>query len=106
MRPHSADMMIMLWDTDVSDYDESSMTPEQVAQKRANYLNDLFYVINVTKAAGVKYITISGPNLLGEGPYFNVFLPSYIVNKKTMLEEYVAMQRKNEFVTLSNMSNT
>lgn len=89
----SADMVLLFWDTDVSDYDESSMTSEEVTEKRSKYLEDLTYVINVVKSAGVSYIAMSGPNLLGEATIFTFLLPPYIVGKKKMLNEYVEINR-------------
>lgn len=61
------DVVLLFWDSDISNYDEYTMTVEQIYHKRMYYAQNLTYVINTTLEAGVKYMAVGGPGFLGEG---------------------------------------
>ncbi len=85
---NSSDMVILFWDSDCSNIDESILNQDQINEIRANYRSNLTQVIEAVKAAGVKYMAVSGPNLLGEGPNSplrHVFFPSFVNDKTNML---------------------
>eukprot|EP01040_Poterioochromonas_malhamensis_P012614 gene12614-13806_t len=91
---NSSDMVILFWDSDCSNIDESILNQDQINEIRANYRSNLTQVIEAVKAAGVKYMAVSGPNLLGEGPNSplrHVFFPSFVNDKTNMLNAYRAM---------------
>lgn len=84
----SADMVILYWDTDVSDYNEYAMADEEIAIKRSYYRSNLTAVINAVQAANVSKMAISGPTILGEGLFFRQYLYVSRENKKSMLNDY------------------
>jgi hypothetical protein len=85
-KPHA---LLMLWDTDCSDVDESDMSAEEVAGVRAAFVSDLRYVINATLSAGTMYMAVGSPSLLGEGGWLgDTLLESKFKNKQGMLDEY------------------
>lgn len=92
--PHSADMVILFWDSDISDLFESQLTSEEIQLKRQTYFNDIIYVINAVKEAGVPYIAIAGPTVLGGGLCCDSILPVIIRNKREMLKDYLQMNQE------------
>eukprot|EP01040_Poterioochromonas_malhamensis_P004951 gene4951-5311_t len=87
----SADMVILYWDTDVSDYYEGDMSLEEVTLKRESYKSNLTAVINYVKAAGVSKMAVAGPTILGEGPFLYKQFMAARKNKKSMLNDYRQM---------------
>ncbi len=84
------DALFLFWDSDCSDINEYGMTAAQKATNRYYYQQNLTYVINSTLNAGVKYMAVAGPALLGEQP----FLTHHAFWRKiSMLEDYRAMNR-------------
>jgi len=59
------DAVVLYWDSDVSDVDESDMTPDEVRRLRAAYERDVSAVLERLAAAGA-YVVMSGPTLIGE----------------------------------------
>lgn len=84
------DTLFLLWDTDCSDTNENDMTSEEVAQTRATYMENVRYVINATLVAGTQQVIVSGPILLGEGPWFN---KQKFLHKASMLQDYIHMNQ-------------
>lgn len=59
--------VVLYWDSDVSDVDESGMTPDEVRTLRAAYERDLRAVASRLLISGA-YVVMSGPTLIGEQP--------------------------------------
>lgn len=76
--------VILFWDSDCSNVDESTMTPAQVRCVRANYTSHLAACVRTVLSAGV-HMAVAGPELLGEGP---LGLPPRFHNKTNMLNDY------------------
>ena len=72
---------ILFWDSDCSNIDESTMTPAQVAELRANYSLHVYQTIELVVDAG-SLLAVAGPELLGEGP---IGLQPRFQNKTDML---------------------
>jgi len=81
--------VILFWDSDCSNVDESLLTPAQVAQLRANYSATLLATERLVLAATPR-LAVAGPELLGEGP---LFLPARFANKTAMLDDYRVLTR-------------
>jgi lysophospholipase L1-like esterase len=62
------DAVVLYWDSDVSDVDERTMTPDGVRQVRAAYEADLRAVIDRLVASGA-HVVVSGPTVIGERPH-------------------------------------
>jgi isoamyl acetate esterase len=62
------DAVVLYWDSDVSDVDESDMAPDDVHHLRAAYERDVVAVLERLVASGA-YVVMSGPTLLGERPH-------------------------------------
>ena len=76
--------VILFWDSDCSNIDESKLTPQQVVQLRANYSANLLATERLILAATPR-LAVAGPELLGEGP---IGLPDRFANKTQMLDDY------------------
>lgn len=63
---YDPDGVILFWDSDVSNYDESTMTDEDVKELRYNYTLNLISVTQEILSSG-SLLAISGPEVLGEG---------------------------------------
>lgn len=86
---HDGDAVIMFWDSDVSDIDETVLTYEEVVELRARYVANLRYVVNATlNYPTVRFLAIAGPGLLGEGP---ILLSPRFRGKDPMLDAYLAL---------------
>jgi hypothetical protein len=81
--------VILFWDSDCSNIDESTLTPQQVAQLRANYSANLLATERLILAATPR-LAVAGPELLGEGP---LGLPGRFANKTQMLDDYRVLTR-------------
>lgn len=89
---HNAAGLILLWDSDVSNVDESTMNSTEIASTREAYMNDLRQVLQDTIAYGTDVIAVAGPNLLGERPWDSVWASSvWYWDKVQMLNDYRAM---------------
>ena len=64
LHPHA---VVLYWDSDVSDVDESSMAPGEVRTLREAYESDLREVLRRLVASGA-HVVVSGPTLIGERP--------------------------------------
>jgi lysophospholipase L1-like esterase len=60
--------VVLYWDSDVSDVDESRMMPSQVRDRRAAYERDLVDVLQRLCSSGA-HVIVSGPTLIGEQPH-------------------------------------
>lgn len=87
---HNPDAVILFWDSDCSDINESLLNATQVAQVRAAYTSTLESVVNSTLSySTVKYMAIAGPGLLGENPNAVLaFHPVRFDGKEDMLDAY------------------
>lgn len=80
----SPQYVILFWDTDCSDTDESTMDAEQIMELRDNYRKNLIEVCTRIKNTG-SLLAISSPGLLGEGW---IGLPQRFAKKTEMLDAY------------------
>lgn len=87
---HKPDALFLLWDTDCSDTNEADMTNDEVVELRSQYEENVRYVINSTLAVGAKFVIVSGPVLLGEGPWF---MKHKFKGKEQMLEDYININK-------------
>jgi hypothetical protein len=78
------DAYMLYWDSDNSDISEAGMTADQVKELRGTYVANLQKVIDMIKSQG-KYLVVSGPEVLGEGP---LGMPQRFWGKVDMLNEY------------------
>ena len=88
--------VILFWDSDCSNVDESSMSSEEVTNLRANYSANVQSV--TTKILSYPSLSkncfaIAGPEVLGEGITYNPFEPSRFRGKEDMLNDYRAMTK-------------
>jgi len=82
----SPSAVILFWDSDCSDVDESTMSSEQVAELRANYTQNLIATCErIFAYPTVTHLAIAGPEVLGEGP---IGTPDRFKNKTQMLDDY------------------
>ena len=81
--------VVLFWDSDCSNIDESVLTPQQVAALRANYSANLLATERLVLAATPR-LAVAGPELLGEGP---LGLPGRFANKTQMLDDYRVLTR-------------
>jgi len=73
--------VILFWDSDCSDIDESTMTPDEVTELRDQYKANVLEVCSrIIKFESVSGLAVGGPVLLGEGP-ITVLLPPRMLNK-------------------------
>ena len=66
LKNYTPDAVILFWDSDCSDVDESTMSEGQVTELRANYTANLVDVVTQILGSG-SLLAISGPEVLGEG---------------------------------------
>ena len=85
------DLVLMHWDTDVSDVDESQLTEAQVVSLRGTYEENLHFVVSELLRNN-SFVILSGPGLLGEGE-ISLFLPNRFANKNKMLDDYRNINR-------------
>lgn len=86
VQPH--DFVLLFWDSDCSDIDEYSMTPEQKTELRAAYMLHVQQTIEIIREFTM-YVSIAGPELLGEGPQSDPsFSCGHWEHKTEMLEDY------------------
>ena len=90
---HNPNAVILLWDSDASDVDESLLTEEQVTELRGNYTETLRLVVNATLAwPSVEYFAMAGPCVYGsEGPLFK---PRRFWDKNSVFDEYRDLNRQ------------
>ena len=60
--------LLLVWDSDVSDVDESILPSVQVQLLRHNYDMNVRYVLKSVQAKGIHVLGMGGPGLLGEIP--------------------------------------
>jgi lysophospholipase L1-like esterase len=78
--------VVLYWDSDVSDVNETGMKPDEVRMLRTAYETDLRAVVSRLTDSGT-YVVMSGPTLIGEQPHHR--------NKKdAQLDAYRAMNRR------------
>jgi hypothetical protein len=73
--------MILFWDSDVSDVDETLLSAAEIAIVRAAYETDVRYVVGEALKGGA-YVALSGPALLLK------------LNKTAMIDAYTAINRR------------
>jgi len=78
--PHA---IVLFWDSDVSNYEESLMTIEEIKVHRENYRNMLGKVLDRLKEHS-EYVLVTGPTLYGE-------LTRGTNAKDGMVEDYLSM---------------
>ena len=66
------DAIILYWDSDVSDVDESKMTEEEVVDLRSKYKEDLSFILSQL-VSNITFVAVAGPGILGNSN-FCVFL--------------------------------
>jgi hypothetical protein len=59
------DAVILYWDSDVSDVDESKMTLSEIDDLRFKYRTDLSYILSEL-ARNITYVAVAGPGILGQ----------------------------------------
>ncbi len=64
----SPSAVVLYWDSDCSDVDESGLGPDQVANLRAEYVRQLDAVLERLRQSGAA-VLVTGPTLLGERPH-------------------------------------
>ena len=88
--------VILFWDSDISDINESILHPDQKTALRENYKSALRSVGNKILATG-SLLVIVGPGLLGEGPIIlndnSAFIDVY-ASKNEMLNDYREMNEE------------
>lgn len=89
---HNPDALILFWDSDASDVDESVLNSTQVTSLRANYMTTLRLVVNTTLSyPTIKYMAIAGPGVYGsEGP---LFAPKRFDGKTDVFNAYREMNK-------------
>lgn len=59
------DAIILYWDSDVSDVDESKMTSDEVDELRDKYKEDLSYLLSQL-VPNITFVAVAGPGILGD----------------------------------------
>ena len=59
--PHA---VILYWDSDVSDVDESKMTADEVDDLRTQYRDNLSFTLSQL-VLNISYVAVAGPGILG-----------------------------------------
>ena len=59
------DAVILYWDSDVSDVDESKMSVTEVEDLRLKYRTDLSYILTEL-VRNITYVAVAGPGILGQ----------------------------------------
>lgn len=59
------DAVILYWDSDVSDVDESKMTSDLVDELRLKYTEDLSFILSEL-VSNITYVAVAGPGILGK----------------------------------------
>ena len=86
---HQSQGLILQWDSDVSDIDESVMTTTQIIHLRQSYEHTLKSTIQRIHATNhTDIIAISGPGVLGEQGIMTLFLSGRFRGKESMLNDY------------------
>jgi lysophospholipase L1-like esterase len=62
------DVVVLYWDSDVSDVDERKLSSEEVSRLRRAYERDLGQVLGGLLAAGAQ-VLVAGPTVIGERPH-------------------------------------
>jgi hypothetical protein len=91
---HNSQGLILQWDSDVSDIDESAMSDTEITILRQNYENNLKSVIERIQANQTDVVALSGPGLLGEPGILQLFLSSRFRGKENMLNDYREMNKQ------------
>ena len=82
---HAPRIVLLYWDSDVSNYDEYEMSNDEIADHRWWYLENLGFVLDRLKEHS-EYILVSGPTLMGEKPRGHNY-------KDRMMEAYLNMNK-------------
>ena len=94
MRTRPIHAVMLLWDSDVSDVDEASMSPQQINSLRDYYRSNITFVVeSLRQQQPDLYISMSGPVLLGEGQghFLSPVSPEKFDQKQSQLDAYVRM---------------
>lgn len=84
--PHA---IVLFWDSDVSNYEEAAMSPDELKGHRLNYRTMLHRTLDRLRDHS-EYTLVTGPALYGE-------LPRGQNIKDKMVEEYLAMNKNASF---------
>jgi lysophospholipase L1-like esterase len=84
--------VIVFYDTDVSDFDDMSLSDEERSYVRGNYTYELTELLSDIQSAGVR-VALSGPGLLSDGNYERM-ISVFGSNKTQMLEDYRLMNKQ------------
>jgi len=90
---HNPQAVVLLWDSDASDVDESVLTADEVTTLRANYMTTLRVFCNTTLSyPSVEYMVMSGPVVYGsEG---TLARPERFNDKSDVYDEYREMNKQ------------
>ena len=88
---HKPDVLFLLFDTDISDTYESKLNSSEVVALRARYEANVKAVVNDSLAAGTQHVVMSGPILLGEGPWMR---KTKFQGKAQMVKDYLALNER------------
>lgn len=59
------DAVILYWDSDVSDVDESKLSSDSVDELRLKYTEDLSFILHEL-VSNISYVAVAGPGILGK----------------------------------------
>ena len=90
---HNPQAVVLLWDSDASDVDESVLTSDEVVALRAEYVATLRAFVNTTLSyPSVEYMVMSGPVVYGsEG---TLLRPDRFDDKADVYDEYREMNKQ------------
>lgn len=70
------DAVLIYWDSDVSDVDETRLSSNEVDDLRSKYRSDLSYILSEL-ASNISFVALAGPGILGDTPYDQHYLRAY-----------------------------
>ena len=97
MRTRPINAIMLLWDSDVSDVDEASLSPQQIVSVRDYYRSNITFVIeSLRQQQPDLYISIAGPVLLGEGQnrFLSPVSQEKFDQKQLQLDAYVRINHE------------
>jgi hypothetical protein len=83
--------VILFYDSDVSNYDETTMTPTQVTSLRQSYEENLVAIIHSIKPYAK--LAVASPALLSDGNYTRM-IANFGANKTQMLNDYASINQR------------
>ena len=70
------DAVLIYWDSDVSDVDETRLSSNEVDDLRSKYRSDLSYILSEL-ASNISFVALAGPGILGDTPHDQHYLRAY-----------------------------